>query len=112
MKWFVAFTTAILMLFVLSGTCLLAEGDAEAGKTVFSKNCKICHGADGKGNPIMAKALKTTLPDMTSKEFQSKTDEAMKKQITQGGIKMKAIKGLTDNQIADVIAYVRSLGKP
>jgi mono/diheme cytochrome c family protein len=111
MKYFATFTIAILMLFVFSGSALAAAGDAEAGKAVFSKNCKVCHGADGKGNAAIAKVMNATLPDMTSKEFQSKTDEALKKQITEGGTKMKPIK-LTDQEIADVIAYVRSLAKP
>jgi mono/diheme cytochrome c family protein len=31
--------------------------DADAGKTTYEKNCAGCHGADGKGNPAVAKTL-------------------------------------------------------
>ena len=33
--------------------------DLEAGKALYGKWCQSCHGADGKGNPVMAQALKT-----------------------------------------------------
>ncbi|MBI4459279.1 MAG: cytochrome c [Acidobacteria bacterium] len=110
MKHFLTFTVTILTLFVLSGNAL-AEGDAQAGKAVFDTKCKACHGADAKGNPAIAKVMKATLPDMTSKEFQGKPDDEFKKQINEGSGKMKPVKGLSDQQIADVIAFIRSLAK-
>ena len=112
MKHIATFTIAILMLFALSGTVLAAGGDAQAGKAVFNTKCKTCHGADGKGNAAIAKVMKVELPDMTSQEFQSRTDDELKKQITEGGGKMKPVTGLTDQQITDVIAFVRSFAKP
>lgn len=111
MKYVVTFTITILTLFVLSGNALAAGGDAAAGKTVFDSKCKTCHGADGKGNAAIAKAMSVTLPDMTSPAVQSKTDDEIKKQITEGAGKMKPVKGLTDEQITNVIAFVRSLAK-
>ena len=110
MKYFVTFTIAILALFLLSGNAL-AGGDAQAGKAVYDSKCKTCHGADGKGIPAIAKVMKVTLPDMTAQGIQSKSDDALKKQITEGSGKMKPVKGLTDQQITDVIAFVRSLAK-
>ena len=110
MKYFVTFTITILTLLVLSGNAQ-AAGDAKAGKTVFDTKCKPCHGADGKGNPLIAKAMNITLPDMTSQKVQSKTDDEFKKQITEGNGKMKPVKGLTDRQITDVIAFIRGLTK-
>jgi mono/diheme cytochrome c family protein len=110
MKYLLAITITALVLILVGGNAL-AQGDPQSGKAVFNSKCKVCHGIDGKGNAAMAKALNVTFPDMTSKDFQSKSDEALKKQITQGGTKMKPIPGLTEQQISDVIAYVRSLGK-
>jgi mono/diheme cytochrome c family protein len=104
------FATAVLTLFVLSGNAL-AGGDAQAGKAVFESKCKTCHGVDGKGNPDIAKVMKVTLPDMTSEAVHSKTDDEFKKQISEGSGKMKPVKGLTDQQLLDVAAYVRTLGK-
>jgi cytochrome c553 len=110
MKYFVTFTVTILTLLVLSGNAL-AGGDAQAGKAVYEAKCKMCHGADGKGNPTIAKAMNVTLPDMTSPAVQSKSDDEIKKQINEGGAKMKPVKGLNDQQITDVIAFIRSLAK-
>jgi cytochrome c6 len=111
MKYFVTSAITVLTMFLLTGVTIANGDDAQPGKAVFETKCKMCHGADGKGNPIIAKAMKVTLPDMTSPAIQSKSDEALKKQITEGGGKMKPISGLTDQQITDVIAFIRSLGK-
>ena len=112
MKYFVTFTMTVLTLFLLSGNALASGDDAkEAGKVVFDSKCKMCHGADAKGNAVMAKALNVTFPDLASQAVQSKSDDEFKKRITEGGVKMKPIKGLTDKQITDVIAFVRSMAK-
>ena len=111
MKYFATLTITILTLFVLSGNALAKGGDAQAGKAAYDTKCKMCHGADGKGNPAIAKAMNATLPDMTSPAVQSKTDDVIRKQITEGGGKMKPVKTLTDQQLTDVIAFVRSLAK-
>ncbi|MBI2815898.1 MAG: cytochrome c [Acidobacteria bacterium] len=110
MRYFAALTITILMSFVFSGN-VAAGADAQSGKAVYDSKCKMCHGADGKGNPVIAKSLKVTLPDLTSQTVQSKTDDELKKQITEGRGKMQPVKGLTDRQIADVIAFVRTLAK-
>ena len=112
MKYFFTFIIAILAMFLLSGNALAGGGDAQAGKAVFDTKCKVCHGADGKGNPAIAKTMKVTLPDMTAQGIQSKSDDEFKKQITEGGGKMPPVKGLSDKQIQDVIAFIRSLAKP
>lgn len=88
-----------------------AAGNAQAGKAVFEKSCKTCHGPDGHGNPTIAKMMKVTFRGLDSQEVQSKSDAELKKDIVEGTGKMKPIKGLSDAQIADVIAYVRSLSK-
>lgn len=43
---------------ILSLTWPITQGvaaDADAGKVAYEKNCAGCHGADGKGNPAVAK---------------------------------------------------------
>jgi hypothetical protein len=44
-----------------------------------------------------------------SKDVQSKSDAELKKIITEGNGKMKPVGGLDDKQVADVIAFVRTL---
>ena len=84
-------------------------GSPTAGKEVYDKSCKMCHGAEGQGNPAIAKMMKVELRHLGSKEVQAKTDEELKKIITQGSGKMKPITSLSPKQVEDVVAYVRSL---
>lgn len=88
-----------------------AGGDAKAGKTVYEKKCKICHGATGEGNPAMAKVMKVEIRNLGTKEIQDKKDDEWKKAITEGTGKMKPIKELSSAEIANVIAYSRTLKK-
>jgi mono/diheme cytochrome c family protein len=87
------------------------KGDSAAGKDVFMKKCKICHGADGDGNPGIAKALGITFTPMSSPEIQKKTDAELKKTISEGKGKMKPVKDLSDADTGNVIAFVRTLKK-
>lgn len=86
-----------------------ATGSATAGKEVYEKSCKTCHGPAGQGNPAIAKMLKVEFRHLGSKEAQAKSDEEMSKIITQGSGKMKAVAGLSKKQVDDVVAYVRTL---
>jgi mono/diheme cytochrome c family protein len=84
---------------------------------LWKAKCASCHGKEGKGDT--EKGQKMKVPDFTSAEFQQKkSDEDIKKQITNGvktekdGIKKEMdafgeeIKGETLDQ---VVAYIRGL---
>lgn len=86
-------------------------GDAAVGKEVFTKKCKTCHGDNGQGNEGMAKLLKTTITPLDSDEVQSKSDADIKMIIVEGKGKMKSVKDISDTDISNVIAYVRTLKK-
>jgi mono/diheme cytochrome c family protein len=85
--------------------------DAQAGKTVYAKSCASCHGADGKGNPAMAKALGEKGLDLTAKEATQKSDEQLMKIIAEGEGKMPAFKSLSKDDQQQVVMYIRSLSK-
>ena len=85
-----------------------AKGDAAAGKVVFTNRCAMCHGPDASGNTPMAKALGATIPDYRSKTVQDMKDADLKKQIVDGKDKMPPQSGLSDDDIANVIAYIRT----
>jgi mono/diheme cytochrome c family protein len=106
----VRIVAAVLVLMVLAITPALAA-DAAAGHAVFDKKCKICHGASGEGNPGMAKALNATIQPLGSPEVQKTSDADLKKIITQGKGKMKAPAGLSEADVDNVIAFVRTLKK-
>ena len=86
-----------------------SPGSSTAGKEVYDKSCKTCHGAVGQGNPTLGKMLKVEFRHLGSKEVQSKTDDELKSAITQGSGKMKPVTGLSKKQVDDVVAFVRTL---
>ncbi len=88
-----------------------AAGDAKNGKVVYTRSCQKCHGLDGAGMPAIAKALKVEMKPLGSEEAQKMTDEEMAKAIKEGKGKMAKISALTDKDVADVIAYVRTFAK-
>ncbi len=103
---------------VLLTGAVLASGSLFAAdvKANWDKHCAKCHGADGRGQTTMGKKLKVL--DYTNPEHQKKfTDEEAFK-ITKEGKKegdktlMKAYKDeLTDQEIKDLVAFVRKFAK-
>jgi len=85
--------------------------DAAAGKAVFDKSCVGCHGADGKGNPGMAKVLGEKGLNLTTKEVTSQSDDQLLKVIAEGRGKMPAQSKLSKDDQKAALNYVRSLAK-
>jgi mono/diheme cytochrome c family protein len=88
---------------------VLAQADAKAGKVVYDKRCASCHGPNGEGKPAIAKALKVELRHLGSKEVQAKSDAQLKKESVEGIGKMKAVAGMSDTDVTNLIAYMRTL---
>ncbi|MGB7951590.1 MAG: c-type cytochrome [Candidatus Binatia bacterium] len=84
--------------------------DAKAGKAAFEKSCAGCHGADGKGNPGMAKVIGEKGLNVVGKETMQKSDEQLLKIISEGSGKMPASKLSKDDQ-KHALNYLRSLAK-
>ena len=93
--------------------CFARDGDPRlpTGKALYDKKCATCHGKLGEGNPNLAKTLKVEFRHLGSKEVQAKSDDELKKVITEGTEKKKPVKGLTDDDLANVIAYLRTLAQ-
>jgi mono/diheme cytochrome c family protein len=105
-------TTIVWMTAVLLGAGMLyAAGDAAAGKAVFEKACKNCHGATGEGNPTIAKMMKVEMKPLGSAQVQSLRDDDLKKVVTDGKGKMQPIRTVTGKSVDDVVSYVRTLKK-
>ena len=92
----------------LYGTAWAA--DAEAGKAVFAAKCKTCHGAEGQGNPGMAKVLKTEIKPLTDPEVQGMSEADIKKIIAEGKGKMKPV-AVNGADLDNVAAYVKTMKK-
>jgi mono/diheme cytochrome c family protein len=102
-----------MMITVLAAITLSATGglaaDAKAGKEVYDKSCKSCHGPDGAPVAAIAKMMKVEMKDLKSTEVQKMSDPDMKTAITDGKGKMKPIKTVTGKSLDDVVAYVKTL---
>ena len=82
---------------------------AGRGARIFQRTCSGCHGADGRGS--WRAALIKPPRDLTNVEFQLQmSNEQLRHSIRIGKGQMPAFGGLmADDEIADVIAFVRTL---
>jgi mono/diheme cytochrome c family protein len=112
---------AQLFAFIATASILFtATARAEADKKterLWKAQCASCHGQEGKGDTGPGKAMK--VQDMTTAEYQAKTDDEFKKAIVngvkteKGGVKqeMDAYKDLTPAQVDSLISLIRSFKK-
>lgn len=88
----------------------LAWSEASPGEATFKSKCVLCHGADGTGNTPLGKQLQAA--NFHSKDIQKKTNAELHKVIHDGQTNMPPFADqLSDDQIDQVIKYVRTLGK-
>ena|SRR5436305_15069739 len=95
----------------LAAVSAVAQSPADNYKT----RCQMCHGATGAGDAPMGKKL--NVHDFHSDVVQKKSDGELFTIIrdgvtTSGKVTMPSSKGkLNDDQIHDLVKYVRELGK-
>jgi mono/diheme cytochrome c family protein len=77
----------------------------QSGRTLFETQCKACHGESGKGDGLIKSA------NLTTPVFLEETDGAIYYRIHQGRGVMPSFSALPDNQIWDVVNYIRSLSE-
>ena len=102
--------TALVAASWLAGSPTYAGGDATM--KLFNSKCGACHGKDGLGNAKLAEKLKLDPADLNLLDEASlaKSADDWNKTTKDGAGKMKGYGGkLTDEQIAAVNEYVRSL---
>lgn len=102
----------ILLALVPFGVAVSGQANPEAGKKLYLANCQNCHGPAGKGDSEMAAYLAPPPADLTAKATQSKTDTQLRKVIMEGrsGTAMTGYAAsLSEAQVDDVLAYIRSL---
>jgi mono/diheme cytochrome c family protein len=85
--------------------------DASGGKAIFDKSCVGCHGANGKGNPAMAKVLGEKGLNIVGADTKKKSDDQLLKVLAEGAGKMPAQKSLSKDEQKQVLGHVRSLAK-
>lgn len=84
-----------------------------AGKVLYSKHCKSCHGAKGLGDGPKSKELDTPSGDFSAKDFQSQTDGELFYKTKEGRDDMPSFKKkITDDEdIWNLVNYMRTLAK-
>lgn len=100
--------TAALALSVAAASVYgLAQGP---GADTYKAKCQMCHGAAGMGDTPAGKTMKAV--PFNDPAIVHKSDADLIASTTNGKGKMPAYKGkLSDNEIKDVIAYIRTLQK-
>jgi mono/diheme cytochrome c family protein len=100
-----------ILLLICVTSFAFGAGDAAAGKAVYDKACKSCHGADGAPNASVTKMMKIEMKNLSSADVQARSDDDLKKVIVDGQGKMKPVKSVAGKDVDNVIAYVRTLKK-
>ncbi len=94
-----------MTLAVLLAAAVPAAADDAAA--LYKSKCQVCHGADGKGSPA---GQKMGAKDFQSPEVAKQSDAELIKVTKEGKGKMPKYDGkLTDDQIKQLIKYIRSL---
>lgn len=85
--------------------------DAAAGKAIYEANCTACHGIAGNGKGPAAIALTPKPTDFTAAAtWAGKTDDQVLATVRAGrpGTSMTAFTQLNDEELGNVVAYLRS----
>ena len=105
---------------ILTTTMLPARAQSSNGKVIFDAKCVECHGASGKGDGPAATQLTPRPRDFTTGKYKIRTtesgtgptDEDLIQSVRQGlyGTAMPGWERiLSDSDIRDVVAYIKSL---
>lgn len=95
--------TLVVAILAISLSGSLYAADTFKGKQLYSSNCAICHGASGR-------SVMPGTPNFDRGEAVLKPDFTLLASIRAGKNAMPAYQGiLSDRDIMDIIAYVRTL---
>ena len=115
---------ASFLLLTVSASVARADADAAKGKELYDSKCAKCHGKSGAGDGKSARALNTkptafneAKPFTDKKDLDMTPEARMAKAIKEGGQAVKESKEMdaypdfTEQQIQDLLAYIKTLSK-
>jgi high-affinity iron transporter len=118
MRWGVVVTAVVGVVGLTLGFAAgQAKGDAKAGEAVYKAKCVSCHGTAGAGDGPAGKVLNPKARDWTKGEGLDLTDQQLFDSIKKGGAAvgrgktMIAFPSLSDAEVWNLVAYVKSLKK-
>jgi mono/diheme cytochrome c family protein len=101
--------TVAIALFGFASAGVAAADDAGTVK-VYTEQCAMCHGADGKGHSVMGKKL--AVKDWgDGKTLNPISDADLEKMIRVGKGAMPGFTSLSDGQVKAMADYVRAFQK-
>src|SRR5689334_1205043 len=103
-------TSKLLMILLTLSLVPATVGFAQDAAALYKSKCAVCHGADGAGDTTMGKKL--GVKDFRSPDVSKMIDAELFDVTKKGKNKMPSYdKKLTDEQIKDLVKYIRNLGK-
>lgn len=96
-------TRTLLLLLALASAGPALAGDMQKGRETYELYCSVCHGVDGM-------PVDMTIPSFANGDRLFQMDQDLLRSIRNGKELMPAFRGLLrDDEIRDVITYLRSL---
>lgn len=87
------------------------SGDVHRGEQRYTAQCSGCHGDDGKGRTDVARALLPAPADLSAFDYSPASLAGILRHGV-AGTAMPAWRDFNEQQLADVMAYVRTLHSP
>lgn len=104
--WITGIAVCVIGLASITAQAQSAPAD---GAALYKAKCAMCHGTDGTGKTPMGQKL--NIRDLHSAEVQKQSDADLTQVIAQGKGKMPAFKTFNSDQVKQLVAYIRILGK-
>lgn len=100
---------AVLTILSFSPALVAQQADAVAGKATYLSKCGTCHRESGEPNATLANLLKVEIPHLASEAVQDMSDADLKTVMVDGKDKMQPVKDLSETDISNILAYLRTL---
>ncbi len=88
------------------------EGETAPGTRLYQRRCASCHQLSGAAVEAIERTMGVTMRHLGSAEVQAKSTEALSSDIVDGTGKMRAIRNVSEEEVADLVSFMRNLTEP